>query len=245
MKIKKRELKTQLITLSLVLTTFLSSFSVVRAAYAFSPQYFSFTHGAASVGTYIEEANTTTATSFDIATVVSANFDKYYTGTVTLKWTYSSSNYQQNITQWSIVVVGGKIDSVTSGTLVIRVYDQNSFQVIMHYYAGNLASIPSDDPGFNFTGATSSLSAVTNHNDEYDNIKSIDTRIQGLNTNLVDLIGIANTCSGYLSDIGTYVDDVEGYLAKGYNGTYDSDVEQLLNIINLFNKRSDFINSSI
>lgn len=228
---KKRGLKTQLLVTSLVLTCFLSSFSFVRAAYAFSPHYFSYTHGSVSIGTYIEEANTVTATSFDIATVCAFNFDAYYSGTVTLKWSHDTSNYQQHLTEWSVVAVGAKIDSLTSGQVVFRVYDQKNFQVILHYYAANLATIPSDDPGFNFTSATSSLTAVTNHNSEYDNIKSIDTRLQTMNTNFVNLISAANNAQSYLGDISGYVDGVEGYLAKQYNGNYDSDVEQLLNSI--------------
>ena len=225
---KKRVRKTQLLVTSLVLTCFLSSFSFVHAiGYNYSPHYFSFTHGSVSVGTSVSED-----TYVQIATTCSFSFDNYYTGTVTLKWSYNSSDFEANITQWSIVVYGGKIDTInnSNGSIVFRVYDTKSFQVIMyHFFPGT--SAPTNDPGFNFTSASSSLNAVTNHNSEYDNIKSIDARLQTMNNNLIDLISAANNAQAYLGDISGYVDGVEGYLAKQYNGTYDSDVEQLLNSI--------------
>ena len=228
---KKRGLKTQLIVTSLVLTCFLSSFSIVRAAYAFSPHYFSYTHGSVSIGTYVEEASNATSTSFDIATVCDFNFDAYYSGTVTLKWTHSTSNYQQHLTEWSVVAVGAKIDSLSSGQVVFRVYDQKEFQVILHYWTGPLASTPSDDPGFDFTSATSSLTAVTNHNSEYNNINSIDTKLTTTNNTLSTLASRLQTSNGFLTDILSNTNDIESYLAAENNGVNDTDVEILLNSI--------------
>ena len=129
MKIKKRELKTQLITLSLILTMFLSSFSIVNA-FGYNIKELSFTHGEVSISTNLgNESSVTTLDSYDIINFLQFTFDAYYTGTVRLNYTYSSSNPLSNISDWNVIVIGGvilsKAQSSSSSYITFQVTDRN------------------------------------------------------------------------------------------------------------------------
>lgn len=239
MKIKKRGIKTQLVTLSVLLMTFLSSFSYVNA-FGYSIKELAFTHGEVTISTNIGNEQTVySQDSTDIINYLQFTFDAYYTGTVKLNYTYGSSNPLSNITDWNVIVIGGtiltKVQSTSSSYITFQVTDRNEFTVIMTYNMS--AAITSwnsgTNPVFNFTSASSSLSAVTNHNNEYNNIAHIDAQIVDVNTNLASIISKLTTANGFYLDILANTNDIETYLAQLTDTNVNTLIEQYLGNIQL------------
>lgn len=239
MKIKKREVKTQLITLSLVLTTFLSSFSYVYA-FGYSIKELSFTHGEVQISTNIGNEQTVyNHDSTDIINYLQFTFDGYYTGTVKLSYTYSSSNPFANISDWNVIVIGGvilsKAQSSSNSYITFQVTDRNEFTVIMTYNMSS--SISTINAGtntvFTFSSATSSLSAITNHNEVYNNVAAIDAQLITANTNLNSIITRLTTANGLYTDILGNTNDIEAYLAQLTDQYANTLIEQQLGNIQL------------
>lgn len=239
MKIKKRVLKTQLITLSLVLTFLLSSFSYVHA-FGYSIKELSFTHGEVQISTNIGNEQTVyNHDSTDIINYLQFTFDGYYTGTVKLNYTYSSSNPFANISDWNVIVIGGiilsKAQSSSGSYITFQVTDRNEFTVIMTYNMS--ASISTINAGtntvFTFTSATSSLSAITNHNEVYNNVAAIDAKLVTANTNLNSIITRLTTANGLYTDILGNTNDIEAYLAQLTDQYANTLIEQQLGNIQL------------
>ena len=244
---KKRVRKTQLVT-TLVLSCFLASFSFVRAL-EFSPHWFTFTHGAMEQQVYLQSTTalynvsggviSTDSVEVDVCNTFDIDLDNYYSGTITLNFSYSSGDYQRDPSMHSIIVVGGKLDALnyTNGVLRIRIYDQQSVQIIMHcsitLLASNLGN--TTDPYFKITSTSQSLTAETNHNNVYDNIKSIDTKLTTNNTTLSTIESDLSTANGIYNDILTNTADIEAYLQNIYrqdhDGYFTTDTENLLDSI--------------
>lgn len=239
MKKKKRGIKTQLVTLSLIMTVFLSSFSVVNA-FGYSIKELAFTHGEVTISTNLgNESSVTSLDSFDIVNYLQFTFDAYYTGSVRLNYTYGSSNPVSNISDWNVIVIGGtilsKAQSSSSSYITFQVTDRNEFTVIMTYNYSSVISTwnAGTNPVFNFTSATSSLSAVTNHNNEYNNIAHIDAQIVDVNTNLSSIITRLTTANGLYTDILANTNDIESYLAQLTDSNVNTLIEQYLGNIQL------------
>lgn len=239
MKIKKRGIKTQLVTLSVLLMTFLSSFSYVNA-FGYSIKELAFTHGEVTISTNIgNQEDIYNHNSFDVINYLQFTFDAYYTGTVKLNYTYGSSNPLSNITDWNVIVIGGTIltnvQSTSSSYITFQVTDRNEFTVIMTYNMSSALSTwnAGTNPVFNFTSASSSLSAVTNHNNEYNNIAHIDAQIVDVNTNLASIISKLTTANGFYTDILANTNDIETYLAQLTDTNVNTLIEQYLGNIQL------------
>ena len=217
------------------LLTVVLCFSVLtittKASFDYNVKTLSYTHGSVSISSCINADLTDFgggSSTADICNYLSFTFDKYYSGTVTLKWTYSSSSWRQNLTDWNILVIGGKIDSNnnTSGNIVFRVYDRNEFMVIMTYSSSALLS--GTDPTFSFSSASSSLTAVANHNSQYDNIADIETELVSANTQLggiVSLLGALQTLQTNISN------NLNNYVTLQTDGITNTDIETKLNLI--------------
>lgn len=238
--------------LKYILTSLLTvamCFSVLKitanASLDYNVKTLSFTHGSVSISSGFGEDISGTlggSQSADIYNYLSFTFDKYYSGTVTLKWTYSSSAWRQNLTDWNILVIGGKIDSNnnTSGNIVFRVYDTDNFMVIMTYNSGTL--INGTDPTFAFSSASSSLTAVTNHNDLYNNVDNIDSQLSTTNTQLTGIVSLLGALQNLQNTISTNVADIEDYVSLNSDGITNTDIETSLNLITSWNQ---LINANI
>lgn len=221
------------------LLTVVMCFSVLKitakASLDYNVKSLSFTHGSVSISSGFGEDISGTlggSQSADIYNYLSFTFDKYYSGTVTLKWTYSSSAWRQNLTDWNILVIGGKIDSNnnTSGNIVFRVYDTDNFMVIMTYNSGTL--INGTDPTFAFSSASSSLTAVTNHNDLYNNVDNIDSQLSTANTQLTGIVSLLGALQNLQNTISTNVATLTTEYAQESDGITNTDVEQQLVYLN-------------
>lgn len=221
---KKRGLKTQLLVMSLVLTYFLSSFSYVLAQGNEDINYLNFTHGQMSQIYYYDPMN---------MNVLQFNFDKNYSGTVRVNFSYNANILSQNLDYWDILVDGAKIDQYFNNSsnsyIVFHVYNVQFFTVTMVYH--KTGTISSDDIRFKFTSASSSLTDSTDP--IATDVDSIDTKLTTTNSTLSTISSRLQSANGYLVDIITNTSDIESYMSQQFNGQNDSDVEQLLASIQL------------
>lgn len=224
MKIKKRGIKTQLVTLSVLLMTFLSSFSYVYAADP-DTHYINFT-GGQMIQEYYYDRYRTNQLAF--------NLNNYYTGTITLNFSYNATQVDQNLQYWNIYVDGAKIDSYTNsgstGKIVFHVYNRNSFYVTMLYQ--NITSPDNDYKSrFKFTSASSSFTVVTDPVAE--NTADIDAKLADSNTTLSSILTKLTTANALYTDILGNTNDIEAYLAQLSDSNVNTLIEQYLGNIQL------------
>ena len=174
-------------------------------------------------------SNTTSGATFTVNHLVfNTKNNNPYTGILTLNYSYSSTNANQNLANWEILCNGCIISSYTntSGVLKIKTFGNTTFSVDLVYRVNSIGSGLANP--FTFSSMTeSSVSAVTDPIET--DVNSIDTKLTTTNSTLTIIQGKIDTANANLSSIITNTNDIETFLNQHDNGQYyDTDIETLL-----------------